>query len=424
MDLLKSLRKNLRARTRKVDSLLKRPRISSTYKSRSAATETLESRDLLTAVSGFVFDDINLNGAFDANEAGMENVQVYLDANNNQTFDAGEATTETGADGSYRFENIAAGDLVVRQVVPAGFEQTNPTAENRLFGLTLYGAEGIQEIDPNSGAVVNQFPFPTATYQPSVNGLAFDGDSLFLFNQTNRTLYKMDPYTGSVLQTADLSSPFGGWPVTGMAAMNGKLYFLSSPSNANTDALFEFDANTLQLESQISFGRRDIEGGIAPLPGENLLVVATNQNQFDFIDPTTGLVVDSVPFTASSGNNTVTGLAVIGNEIYLTAGTTTTDVFARDGSYIRSFTGPIESQGLAGGVSADSGYHIDGTTSLTGLNFGNRSLGGTIAGVKFEDWNGNGVQDQGEDPLAGVTIYLDQNQRSTRFRRGFGRYWG
>lgn len=42
------------------------------------------------------------------------------------------------------------------------------------------------------------------------------------------------------------------------------------------------------------------------------------------------------------------------------------------------------------------------------LNFGNYQLV-TISGVKFEDLNGNGVRDEGEPPLAGVTIFIDRN---------------
>jgi serine-aspartate repeat-containing protein C/D/E len=47
-------------------------------------------------------------------------------------------------------------------------------------------------------------------------------------------------------------------------------------------------------------------------------------------------------------------------------------------------------------------------TSSTGNNFGNAQPG-TISGTKFKDVNGNGTQDPGDDPLGGVTIYLDAN---------------
>ena len=45
-------------------------------------------------------------------------------------------------------------------------------------------------------------------------------------------------------------------------------------------------------------------------------------------------------------------------------------------------------------------------SNITGVNFGNFQLG-SIAGEKFQDTNGNGVQDPGEPGLAGWTIVLD-----------------
>ena len=45
---------------------------------------------------------------------------VYLDLNRNGQFDGGEPTQVTAADGSYSFENVAAGEYVVAQIVPTG----------------------------------------------------------------------------------------------------------------------------------------------------------------------------------------------------------------------------------------------------------------------------------------------------------------
>lgn len=52
--------------------------------------------------------------------------------------------------------------------------------------------------------------------------------------------------------------------------------------------------------------------------------------------------------------------------------------------------------------------------SVTDLNFGNRALPGSISGVKFSDYNGNGIQDGGEPGLGGVTIYVDLDNDDVR----------
>lgn len=46
----------------------------------------------------------------------------------------------------------------------------------------------------------------------------------------------------------------------------------------------------------------------------------------------------------------------------------------------------------------------------TGNNFGNRLPPATISGLVFNDTNSNGIQNAGELPVAGVTIYLDKDK--------------
>jgi hypothetical protein len=51
---------------------------------------------------------------------------------------------------------------------------------------------------------------------------------------------------------------------------------------------------------------------------------------------------------------------------------------------------------------------VDGTTSLTGLDFGNLPLTpGSLAGTVFNDLDGSGSRDPGEPGLAGWTVFLD-----------------
>ncbi|MFN3152513.1 SdrD B-like domain-containing protein [Bremerella sp.] len=409
MNTVKNLWKQLRARDRKVNKLLKRNR---TANSMAGKSEHLESRMMLTAVSGFVFDDVNLNGIFDSNESGMANVQVYLDANGNEALDAGESSTYTTADGSYLFENVAAGEISVRQVVPTGFEQTAPAGQDRLFATTFFGPARIQELDPTDGTVLNEFPTPSSTSNFALHGQAFDGDSLYFYENNQKYLYEMDPDTGAVQSTTNLFQLMANRNIGGLAAMDGKVYFLDVTSTTAPPAIVVFDTATDQATDVFSLSGVSVERGLGVIPEEGLLVLATAQNQLLFIDTSSGQVVDNAPFTASSGNETVTGLAVVGGEIHLTGSGRITDVFARDGSFIRSFVGPVESGELAGGGTAGGAYNVtvDGTNDVTGLNFGNRATGAVIQGIKYKDWNGNGVRDAGEKPLAGVTIYLDQNQ--------------
>ncbi len=52
-------------------------------------------------------------------------------------------------------------------------------------------------------------------------------------------------------------------------------------------------------------------------------------------------------------------------------------------------------------------------TNATNLSFGNVLVTGTISGVKFNDFNANGILDPGEPPIANTQIYIDLNNNSS-----------
>jgi Tol biopolymer transport system component len=78
------------------------------------------------AVRGQVFSDANGNGARDAGESGRAGMLVYLDADGNGRLDPGEVTAQTDAGGNYAFTGLTAGTYLVRQSLPANFQQTLP----------------------------------------------------------------------------------------------------------------------------------------------------------------------------------------------------------------------------------------------------------------------------------------------------------
>jgi hypothetical protein len=87
--------------------------------------------------------DANANGMQDDGEAALAGVTVYLDDNNNSQLDSGEVSVLSGADGSYTFADLAAGSYVVRQVVPAGYEQTTPLSGGSIERVSV-SSDGTQ----------------------------------------------------------------------------------------------------------------------------------------------------------------------------------------------------------------------------------------------------------------------------------------
>lgn len=94
-------------------------------------TATIIDDDLL--ISGIKWEDRNNNQRRDANEPGLAGVTVFLDVNDDEIIDEGDRVAVTDASGRYIFDNLIAGEYVVREVVPEGFIQTFP-AENPGIG--------------------------------------------------------------------------------------------------------------------------------------------------------------------------------------------------------------------------------------------------------------------------------------------------
>ncbi len=79
---------------------------------------------LSSTISGTKFNDANGNGVRDSGEAGLPNVTIQLKT------PAGSlvSTATSDASGNFTFTNVAAGQYVVSEILPAGFIQTAPAA--------------------------------------------------------------------------------------------------------------------------------------------------------------------------------------------------------------------------------------------------------------------------------------------------------
>jgi subtilisin family serine protease len=74
-------------------------------------------------IQGVAFEDLDGDGTRDAGEAGLAGWTIELDLGNDASVNA---STVTGADGTYSFTSIVTGTHAVREVVPAGWLQTAP----------------------------------------------------------------------------------------------------------------------------------------------------------------------------------------------------------------------------------------------------------------------------------------------------------
>jgi len=74
-------------------------------------------------IRGFVFRDKDGDGMFADSEPGLKNFRVFIDANKNGELDD-ELSTKTADDGSWAFNNLDAGEYIVRVLKKDGFKAT------------------------------------------------------------------------------------------------------------------------------------------------------------------------------------------------------------------------------------------------------------------------------------------------------------
>jgi subtilisin-like proprotein convertase family protein len=98
--------------------------------------QQLESRRLLASITGNIYHDLDGDGVKDAEDAAQQNWAVFLDQNNNGVIDAGESSTTTDTNGKYSFGGLAVGSYRVREVVQAGWFRTSPFAGSHLVSIT------------------------------------------------------------------------------------------------------------------------------------------------------------------------------------------------------------------------------------------------------------------------------------------------
>ena len=229
----------------------------------------------------------------------------------------------------------------------------------RLFATSA--AQGIVEIDPDDGTVLNTFAAPETL---GVNdGLAFDGLNLWYLSGSwdPETLYKLDPNTGAVRDSFTLPDDTRD----GLAAIGDLIYVANSSaidqdilevSSASGAVLRTIDVDTANPGLLFSGGLgalRDPDALLVPdaLTSDIYLLSLTDGSSTDDFDG--GLAGDL-------------GLASIGDEIFVAKNTGLTDqitVFNRQGVQQRMLTvsGSIGLQSLAGNVDLTPS---PGTTTL------------------------------------------------------------
>jgi len=111
------------------------------------------------SISGTVFNDVNGNGVFDADELGLPGVLVYVDLAGTGQYEPTDPSTTTDVNGNYTINSLPTGSsLIVRAVLPAETRQTTAPLAAVTLSIGEAATEpaiGVQTLASISGTVFN-----------------------------------------------------------------------------------------------------------------------------------------------------------------------------------------------------------------------------------------------------------------------------
>ncbi|WP_419189032.1 SdrD B-like domain-containing protein [Stieleria marina] len=375
-----------------------------------------------TTISGSMFDDSNANGIADTGEGPLVGATVYLDANDNGRLDTGEVTTTTDAAGLYTFTDVQPGEAVVRILPPVGFEQSSPsTPTDRLF--VWHGSNKLREINPTDGSTIADYwqsSYPTTSI--TADGLAFDGTSLWAIDNGQKKIFQIDPDAITIESQIDVSSlgpstysvAWNGLATVGstiyLSGAGGEIGMVDATTGSliGTSSLF-----TTNSGSPFLSGVNETTGLGASADGQSLIVATDNDSLLTF-DPSTLLISDSDPTIA---NSQLAGVGSVGGSTYVSRfNSSLLQVHDSTGTLTGALSIGCQAVAVAGGLYQDLAARLTVglDQQITGVQFGAAQFAGTISGVEFIDTNNSGVQDAGELPAVGVTVFADINDNGSR----------
>ena len=328
------------------------------------------------AISGQKFNDMDGDGIKDAGEPGLIGWTIQLDLGANGTVDA---TAITDASGNYSFANLGPGTYRIREVQQATWTQTTANPAD----IAAVGGTNVSGVDFGN------------TQALSISGQKFndlDGDGIKDLGEMGLLGWtiQLDAGADGSVDATTTTDAAGNYTFTNIAP---GLYRIREVQQALWTQTTANPADVLAVSGQnitgVDFGNfqlisisgqkfNDLDGDGIQDAGEPGLGNWTIQ-----LDLGANGTVDATTTTDASGNYSFTNL---GPGVYRVRE-------VQQAGWVQTTANPAD-------VTAVSGQLV------VGLNFGNFQLI-DITGQKFNDLDGDGIQDAGEPGLAGVTITLD-----------------
>jgi uncharacterized repeat protein (TIGR01451 family) len=371
----------------------------------------------LASLGNFVFEDKNANGIQDVGETGIADASVnLLDANGNFI-----TSTTTNASGLYSFTNLQPGDYKVQFVQPTGFNGISPANQggddsvdsDGLVSDVVTLSPGENDTTVDSGfyktASLGDFVFNDANN----NGIQDAGDTAV----AGVTVELINPTDSSVIASTTTDAN-GGYQFTGLTPGDYQVRFTApsgytfSTANQGGDDAKDSDADSTGTTQTVTLTSGEFNGtldaGLVQLASlGNFVFEDKNANGIQDVGETG--IADAIVNLLDAAGNFITSTTTNGSGLYSFNN-------LQPGDYKVQFVQPTGFNGISpanqgGDDSVDSdGLVSDVVTLAPGENdttvdsgfYKTASLGDRV----WLDSNLNGIQDNGEEGVSGVTVTL------------------
>ncbi|GAB2565884.1 hypothetical protein GCM10027190_14350 [Spirosoma areae] len=391
------------------------------------------------SLGDYVFIDADRDGAQDAGETGIDGVTVQL---YDQTGTTLLSTTVTSGGGLYKFDSLTDGSYVVKFITPAGYQSTSANAagvaDNLDSDAGIGGFTGVYTIDtsqPESSTARNNPTVDAGYYLPGA-GL---GDYVFVDANKNGIQDGGDSpipgvlvtlYTNGVASATTVSNASGFYSFTGLTPGSSLSYSVgfTAPSGY-TATLQNIGLDNLDSDADPITGRTQsvtlADGEFNPTLDAGYYIPSASLGDYVFADNNQNGIQDG-------GDTPIPGVVVVlldgSNTPIASTTTNASGLYSFTGltpgvPYSVSFVTPTGYTSTTAQVGGDDTKDSDAnpvtgqTRSVTlaaGENNPNLDAGfylpsAGLGDYVFNDNNGNGIQDGGDTPLAGVTVTLYVN---------------
>lgn len=369
------------------------------------------SRWSVGAVSGTVFHDVNTDGVQDAGEAGLAGWRVYVDVNGNDAWDPTEPTTFSSSNGSYGLGGVVAAtsSVAVRTVVPTGWAATLPgggeqavtivaggTVGGRNFGnrSTVPTASGSlwNDVDADGVRDAGEVGLGGRAVFVDVDGDgSMDPDEPRVYTAGDGTYRLQLPGTGTHSirqllpqgwsQTAPAAAARSVEVTTAGAASTGKDF----GSRLTMGQITGFVFNDVNANGSIDTGEGMANAKVyADLDDDDTL----DANEPTFVTSPSGAFSLTVSTFDPTAPNAVT--RVVNVRTLLPAGWS-----------------------AASPATGERAVTVTAGPAVTGQNFTVSLSGAMVAGVVWNDVDGDAARGSAEAGLGGWTVFVDANDNGT-----------